>query len=113
MTTKNARSFNLGGRDVTFTALSLRQLRDNKADFDLVMAPGGMNYSKPEHQDAVLRLAMASLSHEDPKVDEEFLLDALDSFNFREVIAAIFDRNSFLAKPGDEPGEARAAPSAT
>lgn len=113
MTTKNTKQFSLGGRDVTFAALSLRQLRDNKADFDLIMAPGGMNYSKPDHQDAVLRLALESLKHESPPVDEAFLLDSIDTFNFHGIITAIFDRNSFLAKPDAEPGEAQAAPSAT
>lgn len=113
MTTRNAKPFNLGGRDVRFAALSLRQLRDNKADFDLVMAPGGMNYSKPDHQDAVLQLAAASLVHESPPCDEAFLLDTIDTFNFHEVITRIFDRNSFLAKTDDAPGEAQAAPSET
>jgi hypothetical protein len=113
MTTRNPKATTLNGREVHFAALSLRQLRDNKADFDLIMAPGGMNYSKPEHQDAVLRLALASLKHESPPVDEAFLLDAIDTFNFHEIITRIFDRNSFLAKPDEALGEAAAAPSAT
>ena len=111
MTTLSSKTVTIGGRALRFAALTFRQLDDNKDDIDTMMSPKGANFSDPAARAAIVRVALASLKASAPDVTEDFLRDNLDTFNFTFVITGIFDRNGFLAKPDDDPGEAVAAPS--
>jgi hypothetical protein len=97
---------------LTFAALTFEQLDEHKADVDLLMTPAGANFSDPVAREALLNVALASLSGPHPEITEKDLKKNLDTFNFPDVVAAIFLRNGFI---GDAPkeGEAKAAASST
>jgi len=112
MTSTTCKSLKLGGRDVKIAPLSLRQLTELKPQIDLMMSQAGQDYTSDASRDAVIETMLVSATAAGEQgVDRDFLLDAINIANFGPLVVAVFDRNGFLAKEGEEPGEVTAAPS--
>jgi len=112
MTATTSKSLTLGGRAVRIAPLSLRQLAELKPQIDLMMSARGQDYTSEASREAVMATVIeAAKSAGEEGIDRDFLLDTINLANFSTVGLAIFERNGFLAKEGEEPGEATAAPS--
>lgn len=112
MATISRKTFPLGGRELKLAALSFRQLDDLKPEVDLLMSAAGTNYANAEVRAAAVKVGVASFARAGEKVESDFLVENLDTVNFNDLIVAIFSRNGFLAKEGEQ-GEATAAASPT
>ena len=108
----HTKRFPLGGRELRLAALTLRQLDDLKAEVDLLMSNRGVMVSDPEVRAAAIKVAIASTGGAGEPVTPDFLLDNLDTVSFNDLVIAIFSRNGFLAKEGEQ-GEVTAAASPT
>jgi len=112
MATISRKPFSLGGREFKLAALSFRQLDDLKPEVDLLMSSAGTNFANAEVRAAAVKVGVASFARAGEAVDSDFLIDNLDTVNFPDLIVAVFARNGFLAKEGEQ-GEATAATSST
>ena len=107
------KAISLGREKYSIAPLTFRQLDECKPELDVILAAGGNNFADPGTRAAVLKIVAVSVTSAGMALSEDDLLDKLTTANFSEIIRQIFDRNGFLAKSDDDPGEAAAAASPT
>lgn len=110
---------NMGGRDIRFLPLNWKSLELLQADLDLAAGmdaqQGRQTFFTKDERDAILRIAVVSITRANDDVDEEWVKDNLDLANLGEVLTAVFNTNNFVSVTsetegaGNASGEAKAA----